>query len=303
MMTRFQDHDIVELRHGDSLIRVAPQFGGRLLSWDIGAEPVIYWPDQADWSQLARVRGGNPLLFPFLGRHRVDGRLGEWRDSADVVRHMPMHGFARDLPFAATVDADGRGIRMTLTDTEETREAYPFAFRFEACYRLLDDQTLEVSLTTANTGTQPLPSYPGHHFYFALPHEMRAHTTLELPATDRRHQLDDGAITAPVPGEPSYTLDEARIHDRFHCLRAIPSAPISIVCPPLRKRIEIDLDRPGSVPWYAVTTWTEKDTSDFYCVEPWLGLPDAIHNGFGLRWIARGESHTAILRISVSNIG
>jgi galactose mutarotase-like enzyme len=49
-----------------------------------------------------------------------------------------------------------------------------------------------------------------------------------------------------------------------------------------------------------VTSWTETERSDFYCVEPWLGLPDAIHNGFGLRWLAPGEQERAALRIGVS---
>ena len=63
--------------------------------------------------------------------------------------------------------------------------------------------------------------------------------------------------------------------------------------------LEIALDVPGSIPWYAVTTWTEKPDSDFYCVEPWLGLPDAIHNGLGLRMLAPGATETATLRIRV----
>ncbi|MGV2289154.1 aldose epimerase [Trinickia sp. YCB016] len=299
-MPQFQQQEILEITQGDALLRIAPQAGGRLLSWQIGGVPVIHWPDSADWSQPARIRGGNPLLFPFLGRHRVDGRIGEWRDPAGVVRELPMHGFARDLPFAATVDADGHGVRMTLTDTEATRAAYPFAFRFEAAYRLVDPQTLDVELTVTNLGDAPLPHYAGHHFYFTLPHALRGETTVELPPTSRQHQQADGSISAPEPGEPSYQLDDPRIHDRFHCLSGVPAQPVRLVSPSLRRVVEIDLQRPGSVPWYAATTWTEADTSDFYCVEPWLGLPDAIHNGLGLRWLAPGKTETAALRIAVA---
>jgi galactose mutarotase-like enzyme len=301
-MTTFQQQDILEIRHGEALLRIAPQHGGRLLSWHIGNDAIIHWPDTADWSTPARVRGGNPLLFPFLGRHRVDGQLGQWQDSSGVVRALPMHGFARDLPFAPATDADGHGVRMTLVDTPQTRAAYPFAFRFEAAYRFIDTHTLEAELTVTNTGDAPLPHYAGHHFYFALPHGMRAQTTLELPPTERRHQFPEGPISEPSPGAPRYTLDEARILDRFHCLLDVPSEPVRLDCAPLGRRIEIDLNRPGSVPWYAVTTWTEADTSDFYCVEPWLGLPDAIHNGMGLRWVAPGRTESATLRINVGSI-
>ena len=45
-----------------------------------------------------------------------------------------------------------------------------------------------------------------------------------------------------------------------------------LIAPGIQRVITIDLQRPGSVPWYAVTTWTETPQSDFYCVEPLLGL-------------------------------
>lgn len=299
-MESLPPHDILELSSGASALRFAPWAGGRLLAWHIDGHSIIHWPDHANWDQPARVRGGNPLLFPFLGRHRIDGQIGRWRDAQGVVRDLPMHGFARDLPFTAQIDGDGRGVRMTLVDSEATRAGYPFAFRFEAAYRLADDHTLDVSLTATNTGTGPLPWYAGHHFYFALPHAQRAQTTLELPPTVRRHQLPDGSISAAEPGEARYRLDDPRILDRFHVLEPTPpAAPVRMIAPGLGRLVTIDLDRPGSLPWYAVTTWTETADSDFYCVEPWLGLPDAIHNGLGLHWLAPGASETAALRIRV----
>ena len=302
-MAQFQHQDILEIADGASLLRIAPQAGGRLLSWHIDGQQVIHWPDVADWSQPAKIRGGNPLLFPFLGRHRVDGQIGRWRDAEGTVRDLPMHGFARDLPFTASVEpasaTHSTTVRMTLADSDATRAGYPFGFRFEAAYRLADDHTLDVELTTVNTGDTPLPYYAGHHFYFSLPHTQRSETVLELPHTRRCYQQPDGSISAPEPGEPSYTLDETRILDRFHCLDGLPQRPVRLVAPGLNRTITIDLQRPGSVPWYAVTTWTEAAESDFYCIEPWLGLPDAIHNGQGLRWLEPGQTETAALRITV----
>ncbi|HEY1999314.1 aldose epimerase [Paraburkholderia sp.] len=298
-MPQFQHQDILEIAHGASLLRFAPQAGGRLLSWHIDGQSVIHWPDAPDWSRAAHIRGGNPLLFPFLGRHRVDGQIGRWRDAQGTVRDLPMHGFARDLPFQASVDEEGAGIRMTLADSEATRIAYPFGFRFEAVYRLADAHTLDVELITTNTGDTALPYYAGHHFYFSLPHTQRGETVLELPRTKLCLQRPDGSISPAEPGKASYTLDEADIVDRFHCLDGAPQRPVRIIESGLKRTISIDLQRPGSVPWYAVTTWTEAAESDFYCVEPWLGLPDAIHNGLGLRWLEAGESETAALRISV----
>jgi galactose mutarotase-like enzyme len=53
-------------------------------------------------------------------------------------------------------------------------------------------------------------------------------------------------------------------------------------------------------PWYAVTTWTQAPESDFYCIEPWLGLPNAIHHGEGLRWLVPGAKEIATLVLNGS---
>ena len=297
----FQGHDVVELTLADSQLRAAPQIGGRLLTWRVGGHDVIEWPDPADWAHPAKVRGGNPLLFPFLGRHRVDGEVGRWRDANGKVYALPAHGFARDSVFTAQVNASGPtpSVAMTLGDSDATRAVYPFAFQFTAIYTLVAPDTLEVSLVSENRGDTPMPYYAGHHFYFALPHALRAETTIELPPTMRRFQQADGVLSTPEPGERQYTLDEARIQDRFHVIDAVPAADrrVTIRTPALGRTLEFDL-RTSPAPWYAVTTWTENETSDFFCIEPWLGLPDAIHNGTGLRWIAPGATETATLRLT-----
>jgi galactose mutarotase-like enzyme len=296
----FQGHDVIELTRGAATLRVAPQIGARLLTWQVDGHDVIHWPDAADWTHPAKVRGGDPLLFPFLGRHRVDGRLGAWRDQDGTVYALPVHGFARDSQFNAETDDAAASVSMTLTDSAATRAVYPFAFRFTARYRLLDDGALEVSLITENRDERPLPYYAGHHFYFALPHALRGETTLDLPPNLRRYQEADGQLSAPESGEARYRLDDPRILDRFHVIEAVPAAHriATLHTPSLKRSIEFDL-RESPAPWYSITTWTEADDSDFYCVEPWLGLPDAIHNGTGLRWVAPGQSETATLRLSV----
>jgi galactose mutarotase-like enzyme len=297
------DTNVIEIQRDGAAIQLAPAAGGRLMTWRIGGEPVIHWPDPLDpaaWANAAKIRGGNPLLFPFLGRHFVDGQINKWRDQDGVVHDLPTHGFARNSPFSATRDADGHGLRMTLVDSDATRAGYPFAFRFEAAYRIVDANTLEVELTTSNPGEVALPYYAGHHFYFHLPHTQRAQSTIELPRTERCHQLADGAISEGTPGNSHYSLGDASIVDNFHCFTGPADQPVRVELPGLKRSIAFELDQPDSVPWYCVTTWTEADTSDFYCIEPWIGLPDAIHNGRGLRWLAPGKTETASLRLVVT---
>ncbi|WP_455283505.1 aldose epimerase family protein [Cupriavidus necator] len=291
----FQGQPLVRVGDADSFLLLAPQHGGRLVRWVHRGQDMLYWPDSADWSRPAKVRGGNPLLFPFIGRHFVDGNAGQWRDESGVVHSLAQHGFARDLPFAVTAIDAQAAITMTLRDSDATRAGYPYAFVFDAVYALLPDG-LEVTLRTTNTGERRLPCYAGHHFYFALPHTQRASTSLALARADRVRQLPDGKPGPAEAGATVYRLDDPRLQDTFHVFTDRPAATLAMPA----RTLAFELDLPGSVLWHAVTTWSESEASDFYCVEPWVGLPDAIHHGHGLRWIEPGQTESAVCRLRVS---
>jgi len=288
---RFQDQDVLLLRNGAAEARIAPQHGGRLLDWQIGGRPLIHWPEQPDWTHPTKIRGGNPVLFPFLGRHYVDGVLGRWRDGDGTVREVPMHGFARYEPFALVETADPNEVRMRLVENERTLPGYPFPFRFEVAYRL-GPQSLEAEFLVTNTGTRPLPYYAGHHFYFEVDHRDRAEWRVELPF--RRTVTGDpvgNMIEGPAPADTLLSAPE--LSDRIH-VEPLASR-FSLLHRPDGTGVEIDLAPAESIPWYAVTTWTEHPDSDFYCVEPWLGLPNAIHHGQGLRRLAPGATEKAVV--------
>lgn len=292
---RYQGQDLLRIGNDHSYLLLAPDHGGRLVRWVHHGQDILFWPDDADWSRVAKIRGGNPLLFSFIGRHFVDGEVGKWRDADGTVHSLPQHGFARDLPFSVTAHSDS-SISLTLTSSDATRAGYPYDFAFTVTYRLTTNG-LEVTLTTRNLGSHPLPYYAGHHFYFALPHEQRAQSRLSMPPSARVRQKDDGNLTATEAGDSTYSIADPRLQDTFHLLQAAGS--VCLAMPSLTIDIELVTERESDTRWYAVTTWTEHNASDFYCVEPWLGLPNAIAHGQGLRWLdANTEAH-ATCRLDV----
>jgi galactose mutarotase-like enzyme len=298
MTTQFQNQEVVELRDGTSRVLIAPAFGARLLTWERNGEALIHWSPDADWSSLqalSKTRGGNPILFPFLGRHFVNGVLGQWRDSSGVIRELPMHGFAREMPFEV-IECDARVLRMRLAANDETRAMYPFDFHFDVIYRL-DGKVLEATFETSNLGSTPLPYYAGHHFYFSIPHDERANWQIELPCKTWGRQNPDGSVAFQDTTSTHATLDDANLIDRFHLDFLEPHATLRNS--DANKIIAIEWDGEYPSLWYDVTTWTLSPESDFFCVEPWLGLPNAIHHGEGLRWIGAGERETATCRIAV----
>ena len=287
----FQNQPVVEIADEQNKVVVSPEHGARILRWERQGRELISWPKNADWSRMAKVRGGNPVLFPFVARHYVDGVNELWRDADGIVRPMPQHGFAVDAKFSVIEDGPGNSLRMRLVDSDKTRPLYPFPFQFDVVVNLLPGSRLEVRFETANTGGSSLPYYAGHHFYFAVPHDRRAEWTLHLPCAEWGRRSSDGAVIREKAAQDFLRLDDPASIDRFQIGPGEPK--ITLHNARTGQRLIFELDHPGSLPWYVVTTWTEFSDSDFYCIEPWLGLPNAIHHGEGLRRLAPGAKEIA----------
>jgi galactose mutarotase-like enzyme len=234
---------------------------------------------------VAHARGGNPILFPFVARHYVDGELGKWRDANGVVREMPMHGFAREMPFEI-VEQSAKVLRMRLTPTAQTHEYYPFDWTFDVIYEL-NGSTLRLSFETENRGEERMPYYPGHHFYFAVDHTQRDAWTIDTPCQTWGRIDSAGTLNFEAAQEVQTTLSDPNLVDRFHLDFTQPC--VTLTNKATDQTIDIGWEPHYSSLWKDVTTWTQSNESDFFCVEPWLGLPNAIHHGHGLRWLEPGR--------------
>ena len=288
--------ETVTLRAGRASAELAPSAGGRLMRWSIGGRPVLYWPEDADWSAPAKIRGGNPLLFPFIARTFLDGRIGCWRGSDGIVRPAPMHGLLRAAVFRTDVIEPAR-LRMSAVWEEDMAEAFPFPFVFSVEYAL-EGNALEVSFTVENTGQADLPFSVGNHFYFAVPAAERARWMLECPCRGYARQAPDGKIVAVAAPAGGGCLADPGLSDLFHLGPAGPGVVLRHADDGRRLVFALPADAAGAAEWYAVTTWTESPASDFYCVEPWSALPDAVHSGRGLRWLKPGSRETLRLRLT-----
>lgn len=286
----FQNQPAVELSDTRNKILVSPSHGARVLQWKHDEQEIITWPTDADWTKILKVRGGNPVLFPFIARHFVDGKNELWRDAEGTIRPMPQHGFARDAKFSVIEGGPENSLRMRLIDSGETRAFYPFAFQFDVVVSLLPDSRLEVRFEATNPGDKPLPYYAGHHFYLALPHQERADWMVDLPCKAWGRQAADGSIIREKSTSDHLSLADPAIIDRFQI--EPKNNQVTLLNTKANRKLIFDLSQ-SPTPWYAVTTWTMSADSDFYCIEPWLGLPNAIHHGEGLSWLAPGQTEIA----------
>ncbi len=281
-----------------------PELGARLMNWNMvmgdgSVRDVIHWPEISSLDGFHKTRGGNPILFPFSARTFDKGELGFWRDSKGVRRPMPVHGFARQGIFRTT-RADETDFEAVLVPGEEAKASYPFEYEFRVEYRF-SALGLTCNFTLENLGTEPIPWSAGHHFYFTLPWSEgsgRGDYLIRIPAGLRMRQDAAGQL---VPG-PRLALDEPMdnpdLIDTLHMALRSPIVTFGERGHP--GDITVRLGSKEGVPeGAAFVTWTQSADSPFYCVEPWMGPPNAPEHKTGLHLVAPGKRDTFSVSVAV----
>jgi galactose mutarotase-like enzyme len=284
---------------GPSTFLARPERGARLMNWNLrmsdgSIRDIIHWPEHADFGNFAKVRGGNPILFPFSGRSFNKGKFGHWSDQDGTVRPMPIHGFARDGAFRI-VAADDSGFTAELQPTETARAAYPFDYRFTVRY-IFESVSLKVYLKLENLGDQPILWSAGHHFYFTLPWHSeleRKDYRFKIPAKKCFTHSPDGALQTVEKGwDKDCSFGNPQNSDRIYTRLTADTA----IFGPNGGEEDIGIrflkDSETASTWNAFVVWTESEDSSFYCVEPWMGPPNSPEHGKGLHAVSPGESAT-----------
>ncbi len=286
-------------RVGDSEFTAAPEAGARLLTWDFQRADgttwrVIFPTEIPDDGQLASVRGGIPILFPFAGPSETAGRKFSWRDERGAIRPMPMHGFARQSRFEL-VEETPTGFCTRLVPDAAARDAYPFHYAFEVRYEF-QERSLTCELTLRNQDLVRIPWSAGLHPYFSVPWragDSRQAYTLSLESCGAWRRSGPALVSHPVPRFPRPLADPS-LRATFWSELGSPRA----VFGPMEsgERIEVvhDLVR---FPTASFVIWTERSDSPFYCVEPFMGPTNAAETGVGLYWVAPQES--ACFRVEI----
>jgi galactose mutarotase-like enzyme len=290
---------------GPSTFLALPAKGARLMNWHVTlgdgtVRDVIYWPELQSLDDIAHVRGGNPILFPFCGRTFDNGRIHQWRDEQGVQRPMPMHGLARQGDFQVT-RLDERGFTALFQPGAEARSAYPFEYEFSVSYRF-EPLAVFIELRLHNLDTKPIPWSAGHHFYFTLPWSegrARADYFIRIPAgATLRQDFDQGRLhPGPRLGQ-QVSLANRELLDVFHT--ALKSNVIVFGEQSGSDRITLRHGTERRPPKSAVVvTWTHEESSPFYCVEPWMGPANAPEHKSGLHLLAPSETETFLVEVAL----
>ncbi len=153
--------EYISLKYGNTTAKVRT-LGAQIVSFQgTDGREVIWQADPAVWPQHA------PVLFPVCGSVR-DGHI---RIGGEIYP-MTKHGFTREPDF--TVCHVGEDfVDLVLTDSEQTRNMYPFAFAFHVTYRLFENGYTTTFLIE-NRSETVMPCCVGGHPGYIVPMEAGA---------------------------------------------------------------------------------------------------------------------------------
>lgn len=222
--------------------------------------------DPAHWS------GRAPTLFPIIGALR-EGRA----QSAEGEIVLPKHGFCRRASFAVE-EASQTAVTYRLTDSEETRRGYPYAFRLLVRYELLEDGVV-TRYRVKNTGDKPMPFTIGGHPAFRVPlcegenfEDYRVAfpnpETADCPQVDLSAGLIlDGRRNRVLNGQTELALNHALFRGDALIFDALKSRSVRLYSVKSGRGVSLDFDG-----FDYLGVWSPSLDAPFVCLEPWTGM-------------------------------
>jgi galactose mutarotase-like enzyme len=254
---------ILLARPNGDLVEINP-FGAELHRWRARGVELIRELDENVWDRTA------PVLFPIVGwtrngEVRVDGR----------TYPLALHGFAWRKPFTVAERRDDF-VRLVLTDDDDTRAHYPFAFRFEVLFQLGDGR-LEQTLIVMNAGDRSLPYACGLHPGFRWPfagstalHAIRFEKAErpEVPVIAPGGLFSQKTRAIPLAGDV-LPLDPTLFSNDALCFLNLASKNL-VFDNGAGARLHIALED-----FPHIGLWT-RPPAPYLCIEPWTGHGDPV---------------------------
>jgi glucose-6-phosphate 1-epimerase len=120
------------------------------------AHPLLFLSNASQFTAGKPIRGGVPLIFPWIGPHPTSAAL-------------PAHGFVRTMEWTLSAirkHSNRVSVELSLTDSPETHKIWPHAFELRLIVRV--STSLEMAMSVRNTGKSPFKYEEAMHTYLAV---------------------------------------------------------------------------------------------------------------------------------------
>lgn len=251
----------ITLKNGDISARIISK-GAELKSLCVNGRELMWEADPKYWGKTS------PLLFPMIGTLMNGKTLIDGKEYS-----ISKHGFARDLELTPE-SVSATGALFSLTQSDYTKQMYPFDFRFTVRYTLKADG-ITVTYRVRNDSDRPMPFCIGAHPAFATPNDMTEYR-LEFPKIETAnvpvYDLETG-LHRENNRKPVLTEDTVLplSHELFYEDVLYFDRPRSRSVQLLGKDNKgVRVDFPD---FTSLGVWQAKD-APFLCIEPWCGSAD-----------------------------
>jgi galactose mutarotase-like enzyme len=292
----YEVHTIVS-SDGGTRASFVPEKGGTGSSLVIGGWELLFQHDFFWERQTEKIPGGWPFLFPICGRLERGGQTGQYLYDGRIHK-MPSHGFGPRLPWKVVETDREDTLVLQLTDTEATRQAYPFRFEVRLAYRA-EKGALACEQLYVNRGNVPMPYYAGFHPYFQTPAPGAGKEDVVLdyrPVRAFRYneRFTDLAEPVPPPAVPVAVHSAAVLEQRLTMVGADRELRVAMPGGPVIHLAAEGVEDSDLFPYIQLYTMADKP---FFCVEPWMGFPNALNTVAGARWLKPGQSERGMLKV------
>ena len=289
-------YEVVSIISSDGGTRASfvPEKGGAGSSLVIAGRELLFLHDCFWDRQTENIPGGWPFLFPICGRLERDGRAGEYLHEGRTYR-MPIHGFGPRVPWSVVESGRDDTLILRLEDTDATRAMYPFRFEVVLTYRA-ERNALVCEQSYVNRGDVPMPYHAGFHPYFLTPAPGAGKESVALgyrPVRAFRYNERFTGLAEEVPPPPVPVTAHAAAVLEQRLTEVGADRGMRIVMPDgFEIRMEAEL-----FPYIQLYTMPDKP---FLCVEPWMGVPNALNTVAGARWLKPGQVERGMLRVWIA---
>jgi D-hexose-6-phosphate mutarotase len=153
-----RDVVLIRINHPQATATISLQ-GGQVLEWrpTSQAEAVLWRSDSTHWLPNRAIRAGVPICWPWFGAHPTE-------------QSAPAHGYARlcDWEVAAISIGPSGAVEIDLCMVPTHEAATQFALNACLAIRISVSEVLSISLTTTNTGEDPIIITEALHAYFKV---------------------------------------------------------------------------------------------------------------------------------------
>ena len=252
--------EFVTIAYGDVTAKIS-FVGAELVSFQKNGREIIWQGDAAFWS------GRCPVLFPVCGGLKDDVY---YLDGKAYVQQK--HGFARKEVFSLYEKTENSATFL-LTDSEKTREGFPFRFRFFVKFVLGED--LLVEYRVENLDEKTMYCTLGAHEGYALEDDFENYSIVfEEKETLRSYNLK-GNLLGYDYTDVGENVDELVLDYRYFAVDALVFKDIKSRKVWLKHKTQGKILEVEFSDFNHLLLWT-KPNAKYICIEPWIAVQDMV---------------------------